>query len=40
MLFRSVFKLITYSYVFLVPLVFLLRKGTLQRTGPAPAAEH
>ena len=36
----DVFKLITFSYVFLVPLVFLLRKGTLQRAGPAPAADH
>jgi DHA2 family multidrug resistance protein len=36
----DVFKLITFSYVFLVPLVFLLRKGTPQRAGPAPAADH
>jgi DHA2 family multidrug resistance protein len=36
----DVFKLITFSYVLLVPLVFLLRKGTVQRAGPAPAADH
>jgi len=35
----AVFKVITYSYVFMVPLVFLLKRSTTQRAGPA-AAEH
>jgi MFS transporter, DHA2 family, multidrug resistance protein len=35
----DVFKLITLSYVFMAPLVFLLRKGTLQR-APPPSADH
>jgi DHA2 family multidrug resistance protein len=38
----DVFKLITLSYLFMVPLVFLLKKSTTQRAGPVPvaAAEH
>jgi len=38
----DVFKLITFSYLFMVPLVFLLKKSTTQRAGPAPdaAAAH
>jgi DHA2 family multidrug resistance protein len=37
----DVFKLITWSYLFMVPLVFLLKKSTTQRSGPAPvAADH
>jgi MFS transporter, DHA2 family, multidrug resistance protein len=35
----AVFKVITYSYVFMVPLVFLLKRSTTQRAGPPPAAE-
>jgi MFS transporter, DHA2 family, multidrug resistance protein len=35
----DVFKLITLSYLFMVPLVFLLKKSTTQRAGPAPAAD-
>ena len=34
----DVFKLITLSYLFMVPLVFLLKKSTTQRAGAAPAA--
>jgi DHA2 family multidrug resistance protein len=34
----DVFKLITWSYLALVPLVFLLKKSTTQRAGPVPAA--
>jgi len=38
----DVFKLITFSYLFMVPLVFLLKRSTTQRAGPVPvaAAEH
>lgn len=37
----AVFKVITWSYVFMVPLVFLLKRSTTQRAGPvAAAAEH
>jgi DHA2 family multidrug resistance protein len=37
----DVFKLITLSYLFMVPLVFLLKKSTTQRAGPVPvAADH
>jgi DHA2 family multidrug resistance protein len=38
----DVFKLITLSYLFMVPLVFLLKKSTTQRVGAAPdaAAAH
>jgi len=37
----DVFKVITYSYLFMVPLVFLLKRSTTQRAGPvAAAAEH
>ena len=38
----DVFKLITLSYLFMVPLVFLLKKSTTQRAGAAPdaAAAH
>ena len=38
----DVFKLITFSYLFMVPLVFLLKKSTTQRAGPVPATatEH
>jgi len=37
----AVFKVITFSYVFLVPLVFLLKRSTTQRAGPvADAAGH
>jgi len=39
----DVFKLITWSYLFMVPLVFLLKRSTTQRAGPvapAAAAEH
>ncbi|HEX6396984.1 MAG TPA: DHA2 family efflux MFS transporter permease subunit [Steroidobacteraceae bacterium] len=39
----DVFKLITWSYIFMVPLVFLLKRSTTQRAGPvasAAAAEH
>src|SRR6185369_7925126 len=37
----AVFKVITLSYLFMVPLVFLLKKSTTQRAGPAPvAADH
>jgi DHA2 family multidrug resistance protein len=37
----AVFKVITYSYLFMVPLVFLLKRSTTQRAGPAAAAvEH
>ena len=37
----DVFKVITWSYVFMVPLVFLLKRSTTQRAGsPAAAAEH
>src|SRR3954470_18908791 len=37
----DVFKLITLSYLAMVPLVFLLKKSTTQRAGPAhPAVEH
>jgi hypothetical protein len=38
----DVFRLITFSYIFMAPLVFLLRKGTLQRGGPpaAVASDH
>jgi DHA2 family multidrug resistance protein len=37
----AVFKLITFSYLFMVPLVFLLKRSTTQRAGPAPvAADH
>jgi DHA2 family multidrug resistance protein len=37
----DVFKLITWSYLFMVPLVFLLKRSTTQRAGPvAPAADH
>ena len=35
----DVFKLITWSYLFMVPLVFLLKRSTAQRAGPAPAAD-
>jgi DHA2 family multidrug resistance protein len=34
----DVFKLITLSYLFMVPLVFLLKKSTTQRVGAAPDA--
>jgi DHA2 family multidrug resistance protein len=37
------FKLITWSYIFMMPLVFLLKRSTTQRAGPvasAAAAEH
>ena len=34
----DVFKLITFSYLLMVPLVFLLKKSTAQRAGPVPAA--
>jgi len=39
----DVFKLITFSYLFMVPLVFLLKKSTTQRQGPiriAAASDH
>jgi DHA2 family multidrug resistance protein len=39
----AVFKVITWSYLFMVPLVFLLKRSTTQRAGPAPpgaGAEH
>jgi DHA2 family multidrug resistance protein len=38
----DVFKLITLSYVFMVPLVFLLKRSTAQRVGPTAdaAAAH
>ena len=37
----AVFRVITFSYVFLVPLVFLLKRSTTQRAGPvADAAAH
>ena len=37
----AVFKVITFSYVFMVPLVFLLKRSTTQRAGPvADAAGH
>jgi DHA2 family multidrug resistance protein len=35
----DVFKLIAWSYLFMVPLVFLLKRSTTQRAGPAPAAD-
>ena len=35
----DVFKFITFSYLFMVPLVFLLKRSTTQRAPPA-AAEH
>jgi hypothetical protein len=36
-----VFKVITFSYLFMAPLVFLLKRSTTQRAGPvAAAAEH
>ncbi len=35
----DVFKVIAYSYVFMAPLVFLLKRSTTQRAGPPPAAE-
>jgi DHA2 family multidrug resistance protein len=34
----AVFKLITWSYIFMVPLVFLLKRSTTQRAGPVAAA--
>jgi DHA2 family multidrug resistance protein len=34
----DVFALITLSYVAMMPLVFLLKRSTTQRAGPAPAA--
>ncbi|MEO8065088.1 MAG: hypothetical protein ABI821_20335 [Pseudomonadota bacterium] len=37
----DVFNLITWSYLLMVPLVFLLKKSTTQRAGPvAAAADH
>jgi DHA2 family multidrug resistance protein len=37
----DVFKLITLSYIGMLPLVFLLRKSSAQKAGPAPvAADH
>jgi hypothetical protein len=37
----AVFKVITFSYLFMAPLVFLLKRSTTQRAGPvAAAAEH
>ncbi len=35
----DVFKVITFSYVFMVPLVFLLKRSTTRRATPPPAAE-
>jgi DHA2 family multidrug resistance protein len=36
----DVFKLITLSYVFMAPLVFLLRKGAVQRAASPPSTDH
>jgi DHA2 family multidrug resistance protein len=37
----AVFKVITFSYLFMAPLVFLLKRSTTQRAGPvAAAADH